>query len=101
MSGPYSCFSALGAVGARVGTQVFYPEGERWAEEVIEECAAFPFGEHDDYVDSTTQAVLRYRKGNFVSLFSDEPDEIKDKGERMKEIKFLSCQNFGSFKFIL
>jgi predicted phage terminase large subunit-like protein len=24
----------------------------RWAEEVIEECASFPAGEHDDYVDS-------------------------------------------------
>jgi phage terminase large subunit-like protein len=62
--------------------QVFYPEGERFAEELIEECAAFPFGEHDDYVDSTTQAVLRYRKGNFVSLFSDEADEPKEKQER-------------------
>ena len=64
--------------------QVFYPEGERFAEELIEECAAFPFGEHDDYVDSTTQAVLRYRKGNFVSLFSDEPDEPKNQVERPK-----------------
>jgi phage terminase large subunit-like protein len=64
---------------------VFYPEGERWAEEVIEECAAFPFGENDDYVDSTTQAVLRYRKGNFVQLFSDEQEEPKGKrGERPK-----------------
>jgi phage terminase large subunit-like protein len=63
---------------------VFYPVGEKWAEEVIEECAAFPFGENDDYVDSTTQAVLRYRKGNFVSLFSDEPEELKQIGERPK-----------------
>ncbi len=48
---------------------------ERWAEEVIEECAAFPYGEHDDLVDSTTQALLRFRQGNFVQLESDYKDE--------------------------
>ena len=47
----------------------------RWAEEVIEEMAAFPNSEHDDLVDSSTQALIRYRKGGFVSLPSDEPDE--------------------------
>jgi predicted phage terminase large subunit-like protein len=46
-----------------------------FAEEVIEECAAFPFGEHDDFVDSTTQAILRFRQGNFIRLDSDEEDE--------------------------
>mgnify|MGYP003661834189 FL=1 len=46
-----------------------------FAEEVIEECAAFPFGEHDDYVDSMTQAILRFRQGNFISLQSDEVEE--------------------------
>ena len=46
----------------------------RWAREVIEEMAAFPVGEHDDYVDTTTQALLRYRQGGFVALDSDERD---------------------------
>ena len=45
---------------------------ERWADEVIEECAAFPHGEYDDLVDSTTQALMRYRQGNFVQLPSDD-----------------------------
>jgi predicted phage terminase large subunit-like protein len=54
--------------------QVWCPD-ERWAEEVIEECAAFPFGDHDDYVDSTTQALMRYRQGNFVQLPDDYHDE--------------------------
>ena len=53
-----------------------------WAEELIEECAAFPNGEYDDLVDSTTQALMRYRQGNFVQLPSDdwdtpEPTEIQ------------------------
>jgi len=47
----------------------------RWAREVIEEMAAFPVGEHDDYVDTTTQALLRYRQGGFISLDSDEKEE--------------------------
>jgi predicted phage terminase large subunit-like protein len=48
---------------------------KRWAEEVIEEMAAFPNSEHDDLVDSSTQALIRYRKGGFVRLPSDESDE--------------------------
>ena len=57
---------------------VWYPHGESFADEVIEECAAFPHGSHDDYVDSMSQAVLRYRQGNFVSTYSDyvEPERI-------------------------
>jgi predicted phage terminase large subunit-like protein len=47
----------------------------RWAREVIEEVATFPVGEHDDYVDTTTQALLRYRQGGFIALDSDERDE--------------------------
>ena len=54
-----------------------------FAEEVIEECAAFPFGDHDDYVDSTTQALMRYRQGYYVGLGDDFKDEPKNKiGER-------------------
>ena len=48
---------------------------KKFAEEVIEECAAFPFGDHDDYVDSTTQALMRYRQGYFVGLKDDFEDE--------------------------
>jgi predicted phage terminase large subunit-like protein len=47
----------------------------RWADEVMEECASFPNGDHDDIVDSTTQALLRFRQGGFIRLDSDEPDE--------------------------
>ena len=46
---------------------------KRWAEEVIEEFAAFPTGDHDDLVDSSTQALLRFRQGGFINLESDDP----------------------------
>ena len=49
--------------------------GTRWAEEVIEEMAAFPNSDHDDLVDSSTQALIRFRKGGFIPLPSDEEDE--------------------------
>jgi predicted phage terminase large subunit-like protein len=49
----------------------------RWAREVIEEIASFPVGEHDDFVDTTTQALLRFRQGNFIQLDSDLKDEPK------------------------
>jgi predicted phage terminase large subunit-like protein len=53
---------------------VWAPETE-WAEELIEECAAFPNGDHDDMVDSTTQALIRFRSGNFISLATDLEEE--------------------------
>jgi hypothetical protein len=42
---------------------------------VVEEIASFPVGEHDDFVDTTTQALLRYRQGGFISLETDEQDD--------------------------
>jgi len=60
---------------------VWYPYGEKFAEDVIDECAAFPHGANDDYVDSTTQAILRYRQGNFVELYSDYKDD-EDRPEK-------------------
>lgn len=51
----------------------------RWAEEVIEECAAFPAGEHDDYVDTVTQALRRFREGGFIT----HPEDWKDERERV------------------
>lgn len=49
----------------------------RWADEVINEMASFPNSEHDDLVDSSTQALIRFRKGGFIRLDSDEPDEVQ------------------------
>jgi len=51
---------------------------KRWAEEVIEEMAAFPNSDHDDLVDSSTQALIRFRRGGFITLPSDEPDEPRE-----------------------
>lgn len=55
--------------------KVWAPE-TRWAAEVIEEIAAFPNASHDDYVDSTTQALIRFRQGGFLRLDSDEKEDL-------------------------
>ena len=58
----------------------------RWAREVIEECNDFPSGLNDDLVDSTTQALLRFRQGGFIRLASDEPEDIVYfRGSRSRE----------------
>ena len=61
---------------------IWAPE-QNFADEVIEECAAFPHGDHDDLVDSTTQAVMRFRQGGFVQhpedYVDEEPTEHKEK----------------------
>jgi len=49
----------------------------RWAEELVDEIAAFPAGEHDDLVDATTLALMRFRSGGFLRLPDDEPEDIK------------------------
>ena len=67
--------SRVNAVSDLFASGVVWAPQTRWAEEVIEEFAAFPNAEHDDLVDSSTQALLRFRQGGFVPLLSDEEEE--------------------------
>ena len=60
--------------------KVWAPMHEHFAQEVIEECAAFPYGDHDDYVDSTTQALMRIRQGGLVPHPEDYKPEPIVKG---------------------
>ena len=62
---------------------VWAPE-QKFAEEVIEECAAFPYGDHDDLVDSMTQALMRFRQGGFI----EHPEDYKDEEVPHKEYKY-------------
>jgi len=65
----------LNAVADMFASGHVWVPNTHWAEELIEEVASFPSGEHDDLVDSMTQALLRYRRGGFIQLASDEEDE--------------------------
>jgi len=62
---------------------VYYPEGRTFAEEVIEECAAFPYGENDDYVDTVTQALMRFRQSGLIQLRMDYEEEPVNNTKRV------------------
>ena len=65
----------VNAVSDLFASGVIWCPATRWADEVIEECAAFPTGDHDDLVDSTTQALLRFRQGGWIRSTMDEWDD--------------------------
>jgi predicted phage terminase large subunit-like protein len=54
---------------------VWAPQDKKFADEVMEEVASFPNGEHDDYVDSMTLALMRFRQGGLISIQDDDEDE--------------------------
>ena len=64
----------VNAVADLFASGIVWAPKKRFSEEVIEEFASFPTGDHDDLVDSSTQALLRFRQGGFVPLHTDEED---------------------------
>jgi hypothetical protein len=67
----------VNAVADLFSSGIVWAPDKRWAKDVIEECNDFPSGANDDLVDSTTQALLRFRQGGFIKLPSDEPEEAE------------------------
>ena len=67
--------SRLNAVSDLFASGRVWAPNTQWAEEVIDEVASFPAGEHDDYVDSVSLALMRFRKGGYLSAKLDEDDE--------------------------
>ena len=65
----------LNSVTDIVSSGLVWVPDTRWAEELIEEVAGFPFMSHDDLMDSTVMALMRFRQGGFIRLPSDEPEE--------------------------
>ena len=67
--------SRLNSVSDLFASKRIWAPNTAWAEEVIDEVASFPAGEHDDYVDSTTLALMRFRRGGFIRTTLDEEEE--------------------------
>jgi predicted phage terminase large subunit-like protein len=67
--------SRVNSVSDLFSSGIVWAPDRRWAKDVIEECNDFPAGTNDDLVDSTTQALLRFRQGGFIRLPSDMADE--------------------------
>ena len=68
-------FTRVNSIAPLFESGLVWTPDTRWAEEVVEECAAFPAGEHDDYVDTVTQALRRFREGGFIQHPEDYEDE--------------------------
>jgi predicted phage terminase large subunit-like protein len=65
----------LNSVSDIIASGICWVPTRRWAEEVVEEIAGFPFMANDDHVDSTVMALMRFRQGGFLRLPTDEEDE--------------------------
>ena len=66
----------VNAVSDLFASGVVWTPQTSWAEEVMEEFASFPVGEHDDLVDSSTPALLRCRQGGFIRMSSDDDEDF-------------------------
>ena len=68
--------SRLNAVSDLFASGRVWAPSTHWAEEVIDEVASFPGAEHDDYTDTVSMALMRFRKGGYITTNLDEPDDI-------------------------
>jgi predicted phage terminase large subunit-like protein len=67
--------SRLNAVADIFASGRVWAPATRWAEEVIDEVAEFPAGSHDDFVDTVSMAMHRFRRGGYVTTALDADDE--------------------------
>ena len=72
----------VNAVAPLFESGMIWAPDQKFADEVIEECAAFPYGDHDDLVDSTTQAIMRFRQGGLIQHPEDYVDDTTEKTKR-------------------
>lgn len=75
LNSPNNKFARLQSVADMIKDKLVWAPQVRWADAVVEEVAAFPFGEHDDNVDCMIMALMRFRSGGFVRLSTDEPED--------------------------
>jgi predicted phage terminase large subunit-like protein len=72
---PNSKMARLNSVSDIIASGLVWVPAKRWAEELVEEVAGFPFASNDDQVDTTIMALMRFRQGGFIRLPTDEKDE--------------------------
>jgi predicted phage terminase large subunit-like protein len=74
---PNTKHARLNSVADIVASGLCWVPQTRWAEDLVEEIAAFPYGSNDDQVDTTIMTLMRFRQGGFIRLPTDESDEIQ------------------------
>jgi phage terminase large subunit-like protein len=69
---------------------VWAPKGKSYADMVIDQCAAFPTGSHDDLVDCVVQALIRFRQSGRLSLDTDPFEEAAPKAPKKKNFSYYA-----------
>jgi predicted phage terminase large subunit-like protein len=69
--------SRLNAVSDLFASGRVWTPNMHWAEEVVDEVASFPAGDHDDYVDTVSMGLMRFRKGGFLTTNLDEEEPVR------------------------
>ena len=72
---PNTKMARLNSVADIISSGLVWVPAKRWAEELVEEVAGFPFASNDDQVDTTIMALMRFRQGGFIKLPTDEEDD--------------------------
>jgi predicted phage terminase large subunit-like protein len=75
INNPNNKYARLNSVIDMVREGIIWVPHTRWAEQLVEELAEFPYGDHDDVVDTTIMALTRFRQGGFAQLATDHKDE--------------------------
>ena len=74
LANPNDKISRVNGISDLFASGIVWRPKTRWAEEVMDQMAAFPEGP-DDLTDAATIALARFRQGGFLTLDSDEVDE--------------------------
>ncbi len=61
---------------------VWAPADKKFADDLIEEVVSFPNGDYDDFCDSMTLALMRFRQGGFVSLEGEDEEDYNYRRKR-------------------
>lgn len=77
-------YARMNALADLFSSGIVYAPDKRWAHEVINEVAEFPFGDNDDFADTCQMALARYRAGGFIRLPSDYEDNMEDFKSRQR-----------------
>ena len=75
INNPNNKYVRLNAVVDMIREGLVWVPRTRWAEQLVEELAEFPYGDHDDVVDTTIMALTRFRQGGFAQLATDQKEE--------------------------
>lgn len=75
--------------GIEVDGKIVYSP-KPWCQVVIDQCAAFPFGTHDDLVDTVVDAVAWMRRRHEINADDDRDDDNQSVSLSSKKKRFYS-----------